>query len=225
MQTFPLKAGRFFFSLRVVHCLLENMDKSDLADLRCITEVLRGDVDAFRDVVQRYHAYIYRVALFHLRSPDDAEDAAQEIFLRAFKALNSFRVGRRFKPWLVGIALNHLRTAWGRKQRERNLEAKIRRQPVAEPEDPVELVLKEDARESVRKAILGLPRTLKDPALLYYVHDMGVGEISETLRLERENVKSRLHRARSRLRRILETGATGSSDPRYNKRERGHELH
>jgi RNA polymerase sigma-70 factor (ECF subfamily) len=179
--------------------------------------VLRGDADAFRDVVERYSPYIYRVALFHLRSPHDAEDAVQEIFFRAFKSLSSFRLGRRFKPWLVAIALNHLRTASGRKQRRRSLEARILRETVPESSDPVELLLEKDTRDAVREAILGLPATLKNAALLYYVHDMSVADISEALGLERENVKSRLHRARARLRRILEGRATDSSHPGYSK--------
>ena len=193
------------------------MNDPDLADLQCISKILRGDSDAFRGIVERHQRYLYRLAVTYLGQPEEAEDAVQEIFLRAFNALGSFQLGRRFKPWLVSIALNTLKTAYGRLRRSRE-RSQNTDQPVLDASDsPEDQVMAKQVRDSVRSAVVRLPKTLQSPVILYYLENMSVAEISESLEISVENVKSRLHRARKKLREILEADATADSSGEYNK--------
>lgn len=193
------------------------MTDPDQADIQSVTEVLRGNPDAFRGVVERYGGYVYRIALLHLRSPENAEDAVQEIFARVFNSLGGFQLDRRFKPWLVSIALNHLKTTGAKFHRFTRLQEKIRRQPPPKLEDPEETVFAEERRHAVREVIQRLPANLRIVVILYYLEEMKVEDISEVLQIGRENVKSRLHRARRKLRGMLENGATACDLAGYNK--------
>ncbi len=137
-------------------------------ELTAIAEVLRGNTDAFQLIVERYKALVFRLALSFLGSREEAEEAAQEIFFRAFKSLHRFSLDKRLLPWLYSIAINYLRSAYGRMRRR---EARI------ETGD-------HDFEELNVEAIATI---------------LGIGE---------ENVKSRLFRARHKLRQILGKDAT-----------------
>jgi RNA polymerase sigma-70 factor (ECF subfamily) len=167
-----------------------------------IAEVLRGQVDAFAVIVRTYQPLIYRLALSYLGGAEDAQDAAQEIFARVYRALDRYRLGSRFHPWLYTIALNELRTRRGRLQLARS-----RRAPGKDTEDledaRQEDVTAGDTRRRIREAVGALPRDLRDVVVLYYLEGMETAEVAEVLGLGRENVKSRLHRARGRLRSLL----------------------
>jgi RNA polymerase sigma-70 factor (ECF subfamily) len=195
------------------------MSDPDLADLQNISAILRGHSDAYRGIVERYQGYLFRLAVAYLGQPEEAEDAVQEIFLRAFKALGSFELSRRFKPWLVSIAVNYLKTAHGRLQRYRNRSKSTDQLVVDASDSPEEQVMVKQARDSVRAAVRRLPERLQSPVILYYLENMSVGEISEILEISVENAKSRLHRARKKLREILEKDATADDFGEYNKRE------
>ena len=95
-------------------------DGADADDLAAISEVLRGNPDAFRAIVDKYRGLVFRLAAASLGSREDAEEAAQEIFVRAYRSLRSFRLGSRFLPWLYSIASNHLKTAAVRVHRVRD---------------------------------------------------------------------------------------------------------
>jgi RNA polymerase sigma-70 factor (ECF subfamily) len=183
-------------------------DDSDASDLKDISHVLRGETDSYRDLMERHYSYIYRLSLSFLGNPEDAEDAVQEIFLRAFRALGSFKLCRRFKPWLISVALNYLRTASGKKYRYREIERKAAGTPRVEENGPEEVFNEKKIRDTIQEAVSALPHNLRTVVTLYYLNSLSVGEVSETLNLSVENVKSRLYRARKRLRAVLEKDAT-----------------
>lgn len=195
------------------------MKDPDLADLQNINEILRGDSDAFRGIVERYHNYLFRLAVTYLGQTEEAEDAVQEIFLRAFNALGSFQLGRRFKPWLLSIAINYLKTAHGKLRRNRERNAREYQLSDAANESPEDQLMEKQARDAVRNAVIQLPKRLQSAVVLYYLESMSIAEISETLEISGENIKSRLHRARKRLRDTLEKDATAETRGEYNKRE------
>lgn len=175
--------------------------------LAAVAEVLRGDSGAFAVVVRRYHALLYGLALSYLGSPEDAEDATQEVLLKAYGALRRFRLDRRFLPWLYTIAVNHLRS-----RQKRVIGLRSRRagdDPDTLPAPPGPDVAAEDTKERVREAVRSLPPNLRDATTLYYLEGLDTAEVAEVLGLGLENVKSRLHRARARLRELLAGDAPG----------------
>ena len=189
----------------------------DAEDLAAVSAVLRGEAGAFRLLIDKYGGMVLRLSRNFLGSGEDAEDASQEIFLRAFRSLRTFRIERRFLPWLCGIAMNHLRTRYRREKRFKEKADRAKAEPVDGNvlEDPVILAERADARRAVREAVSGLPANLREAVLLYYFEGLGVQEIAEALGIGTENVKSRLFRARGKLRSMLERRATGEEAKRY----------
>lgn len=82
--------------------------EEDEEDVRLAHRVLRGDLAAFESLVRRHQKGVYYFCLASLKHPEEAEDAAQEVFLRAFRSLKTFSLDKRFKTWLYAIAVNHL---------------------------------------------------------------------------------------------------------------------
>ncbi len=178
-------------------------DDQNTQDLKTVSDVLRGNPAAFEDIVNRYQGVVLRLARRYLGDEQDAADAAQEIFLKTYRALALFSLERRFMPWLYGIALNHLRSSYRRIKPWRD-----RKQAIAEPQpdqrnDPAAEALKRTEQERVRSEVMRLPNSLREVVVLYYLEELSVAEVSEVLSLSRENVKSRLHRARNLLRKTL----------------------
>jgi len=177
--------------------------------LQAVSEVLRGNTEAFRLIVERYKNLLYRLSLSFLGNPEDAEECAQDILMRAFRYLRRFSLERRFLPWLYGIAVNHLRTVYARnRSREAQRRAWECTADAGQANDPHEILERVQSRENVRAAVSCLPRTLREPMILHYFEELSVATIAEILQLGEVNVKSRLLRGRRELRRKLEEGAT-----------------
>jgi len=185
----------------------EGSERAD--ELAAIGDVLRGNKDAFRLVVDRYKGLIVRLSLSFLGNREEAEEAAQEIFLRAYRSLHRFSLDKRLLPWLYSIAVNHLRSAYGRMRRREDRIATAEMELAAGGEsDPQRLVLDDMERGALRQAVDALPPTLREVIVLYYYEEMRVDAISGVLNIGVENVKSRLFRGRQKLRETLGRGAT-----------------
>lgn len=174
-------------------------DNNDRPYIDAITQVLRGDSSAYRLIVHDFQEEIYRIALTFLRDPEEAEDATQEIFLRVYKSLHKFRLDRQFQPWLFTIASNYLKNSYRNKKKKKAKEQKLPDFPLASPRKERDTWEEKEEIELVRKAISDLPGTLKEAVILYYLEDMDVKSIAKELDLTEENIKSRLHRARKKL--------------------------
>ena len=178
-------------------------------ELAAVSEVLRGNKDAFRLIVDRYKGLIVRLSLSFLGNREEAEEAAQEIFLRAFRSLHRFSLDRRLLPWLYSIAVNHLRSAYGRmRRREDRVTAADAEPPAGIDSDPQHQVLEDLERAALRRAVDSLPPNLREVAVLYYYEELSVETIATVLRIGEENVKSRLFRGRQKLRETLRPGTT-----------------
>ncbi|MBN1837413.1 MAG: sigma-70 family RNA polymerase sigma factor [Spirochaetales bacterium] len=178
-------------------------------DLAAVSEVLRGNTEAFRSIVERYGPLLYRLSFSFLGNREDAEECVQDILVRAFRYLRRFRLEKRFLPWLYGIAMNHLRTTYAARRRRQSRCASW--EPVvgaAEIDDPQKDLESAQSRERIRAAVAALPRTVREPVILHYFEELKIAAIAEILQISEVNVKSRLLRGRRRLRRILEQGAT-----------------
>ena len=196
----------------VLPCIVTSMDSGSAPegadeDIRLIRSVLKGNTSDYRYLVEKYWNPIFRYASTFLASREEAEEAVQDIFVRGYRYLGSFRIGQDFLPWIFGIASNRLRERYGRiKRLQKGLE-KYRRyaaDDLPEYRDPETEVLEEQDRIEIRRAVEKLPVSLRDSVYLYYFEEMDIEGIAAALGLSRENVKSRLHRGRKKLRLFLE---------------------
>ena len=187
----------------------ENADRSfeESSDLRAVQRTLGGDRNAFAEIVERYTPLLYSLAFRMLGRGEEAEEAVQEIFLRAFRALARFRPDRRFHPWLYTIALNHLRTV----VRQRNRRRGLRLVPLDEEADaaavrgeqPAAALEREAGERLAQRALDGLPPLYREVFLLREVEGLGVRDAAEALGVPEGTVKVRLHRAKQELARRL----------------------
>ncbi len=186
------------------------------AELAAVSEVLRGNTQAFRLIVERYKNLLYKLSFSFLGNREDAEESTQDILMRAFRYLHRFSLERRFLPWLYTIAINHLRAVYARSRRREARQQSLESGPEAgRVSDPQEIFERVQQRKDVRKAVLSLPRRLREPMILHYFEELGVATIAEILRISEVNVKSRLLRARREVKKKMEEGATPSAEVRY----------
>jgi RNA polymerase sigma-70 factor (ECF subfamily) len=184
------------------------METSDDAD--AVQRVISGDTDAFRKLVDSYSDAVYRFCLSRLGSPDEAEDAVQDVFIRAFRSLPSFDVSRSFGSWLFGIAANRIRSRYVKRNSETALlervaiEAAGAESSALAGDNPEALVLDAMSLEEVRTAVALLGPSYRTVVELYYFAGLNVNEVAASLGLGSEAVKSRLFRARKELGIIFE---------------------
>jgi RNA polymerase sigma-70 factor (ECF subfamily) len=163
----------------------------------------QGDLAAFEEVVRRYQRRVYGVALRIVRAHDVADDVAQEAFVRAWRSLDRFDLGRPFGPWVcriaANLAVNHVRSP---RAREEALPDGHAETPSGDP-GPLGRVLDAEAKRVLDEAVAGLGPEQRAVFVLRAVEEMSYEEIAEALGISPGTVMSRLFRARARLARAL----------------------
>ena len=154
--------------------------------------------ETFSRLVAEYQKPLLHMCAMMLRDDAAAEDAVQETFVKAWRALPQFRGACSEKSWLMRIAVNTCRDmqrgSWFR-HIDRRVSPENLPEPAVQPtDDHVELTL----------ALMNLPRKLREALMLYYYQDMSTTEIAETLGIAQSSVSNRLRRGRDALRKALE---------------------
>ena len=173
-----------------------------MEQIELLQRLRRGDAGAAQKLVQSYHPEIFRLALSILDDPAEAEDIAQDVFIAALDALDSYRGDSALKTWLFSITVNVCRRRWRqRKARERLLQVLKAVIPLlgtrsVQPE--ADLVARESQAE-LWQAVGNLGEKYQFPLILFYEHEMPVAEIAQVLDIPIGTVLSRLHTARRRL--------------------------
>lgn len=159
-----------------------------------------GNLFAFEEVVKRYQRRVYGAALRIVRRHEVADDVAQETFIRAHRALDTFDLERPFGPWVcriaANLAINHLRS---RPAREEPLPEGHLETP-SSAGGPLESLLDGEASAVLARAVAGLPDEQRAVFTLRVVEDLSYKEIADALAINLGTVMSRLSRARERLR-------------------------
>ncbi len=170
-----------------------------------------GDEEAFSRLVEAYAPRLYRLLLKMLRHPQDAEDALQETFVKAYRALPDFDGRAQLSTWLYRIAVNEALMIIRRKEIETiSVDAPTGPDDEAGPYDlvdwcclPEDELLTAEARQVLEEAVARLPASLRMVFLLRDVEGLSTRETAEALGISEGAVKVRLSRARERLRRLV----------------------
>jgi len=175
-------------------------------DSELFTRAQRGSIDAYEEIVQRYQQLAFRTAFVITRSAAEAEEAAQDAFVKAYRALGTFRTGAAPRPWLLRIVANEARNrvrSAGRRQRLELRLAEGFRQGDAAPSPEAAAVHADE-----RRRLLGLVNELDENDRLViasrYFLELDSEETAAALGIPEATVKSRLSRALGRLREKVE---------------------
>ena len=167
-----------------------------------------GDTAAFETIVKRYQRAIYRVAYGLTRRPEDADDLAQEAFVRAYRAIGTFRADEPLYPWLSRITVNLAYSLFRRRKRrpEAELEPLLEAgREWASPDDTVEQVEGNEQLAQLRASFAELSPEHQAVLVLRIVESQSYEEISRTLNIPIGTVMSRLSRARGELKTRLKS--------------------
>lgn len=181
---------------------MTNQEQSEL-----IARIVDGETELFEQLVLEHQSLVYNLALRMVANPADAEDCAQEAFIRAFRSLASFRGRSNFSSWLyrvtTNVCLDHLRARKRRAETglttadERGEETEL---PIPDPSDgPETLAEKRERREAVQRCLRRLPDDFRQVLLLREVCGLSYDEIARETKFEIGTVKSRIFRARRKL--------------------------
>jgi len=183
-----------------------DLKREPISDADLVRGYQQGDLDAFNMFIQRYQDRIYRVAGAMLTNPAHAEDAAQEVFLRAFRGLGRFRFGARPYTWLYAATRNVCREF---NRKERNCSALDFDVPVASAQGRD--LDERQCMNTVHALIRDLPERQRDVVLLRIFEELSVEETATTLGCRPGTVKATLHKALKKLRGSAELRALRGS--------------
>lgn len=192
-------------------------ERSPQAANALVERVRAGETQLFYDLVSPYESRVYAAAIAVLQNPADAEDVMQEAFLKAFAHLASFRREARFGTWLIQITLNVARSK--RRKDRRGLYESTDMDPQegdCQPrefadwrETPVEALQRIELRRALRNAMATLDAAHREVFVLRDIEKLSIAETAEMLQISEALVKTRLFRARLRMREALAPGADG----------------
>ena len=191
---------------------------TEASDLMLVERVQRGEARAFDYLVLRYQHKVLKLIMRYVRDPVEAEDVAQEAFIKAYRALPSFRGDSAFYTWLYRIATNTAKNALVSSKRrpvDYNLDLQDSEQyemqaRLKDSETPEGLLLTDEIRNTVNEAIADLPEDLRTAIMLRELEGMSYEEIAAAMECPVGTVRSRIFRAREaidkRLRPIFDGG-------------------
>lgn len=173
-----------------------------------LQQALRGDTEAFGQLVQAYERPVYNLAYRMLGNAAEAEDAAQETFLRAYTKLATYQPERKFVNWLLSIASHYCIDRLRKNQRAPQVSLEDPLPPqwlTSDAPRPDQEVSKKQSRDLVRKMLDRLPEVYRAAVVLRYWYGLSYSEIAETMGTTESAIKSRLHRARRMLAQDLQS--------------------
>jgi len=176
-------------------------------DNEVLSRVLRGDQQAYAEIVKRYQSFVFTIALRYTPNREDAEEIAQDCFVKAYRSLSDFRGDAKFSTWLYTIVTTTCLTFLRKKKLETH---SLDNEKVFEAADSLDSGFRANQVEQkskvtmVNKAITLLSPDDAQIITLFYKGEQSLEEIGQIMGLEPNTVKVRLHRARQRLKEKME---------------------
>ena len=163
-----------------------------------VEQILSGEKELYRLLIKRYQEKVYAMGISFFHNEEDAADFTQDVFIRSYRSLASFRGHSRFSTWLYRIAYNTALNAINRRKEYQSLAE----EPLTE-DSPEQQILRIAAIEAVRSAVEELPEKYRICVDLYYFYDCSVREIVVITGFPENTVKSHVFRAKKLLREKL----------------------
>jgi len=171
-----------------------------------VEKIKKGDSEAFRELIRRYQRYILNLVYRTIGDTNDAEDIAQEVFIKVYKSIRGFKGESKFSTWIskitVNLCMDKLREK--AKNKEEDIEEEVWN-TFAQPVNfnPEVMAERHELQETIKKAIESLPEELRVAFVLRELEDFSYDEIGEMLNIPIGTVESRIYRARMKLRSYL----------------------
>jgi RNA polymerase sigma-70 factor, ECF subfamily len=172
-------------------------------DIDLIRRFRDGDLSAFESLVQRYQGRIYNLCRYMINDPHDAQDAAQDVFIKVYGGLKAYTSDAGLYTWLYRIAVNTC-LDYNKRSRPEPLEDGTLAENVASSDpSPERLYQSKETGRLIRAALMRLPEKLRAAIVLKEIEALSYEEIAKTLDVSIGTVKSRISRARDELRKLL----------------------
>lgn len=175
-------------------------------DQQLIDNTLKGDSRAFGTLVEKYQGYVYTIVLRMVKVKEEAEEVAQDTFIKAFDSLSSFRGDSKFSSWLYSIAyrkaLDQLRK--NKRYKASELIEDITKNELGTNENAHQQLEAKERSAQIKQCIMKLPEVEAALITLYYFEEQSVKEIAKITQLSEENIKVKLYRSRKKMFSLLE---------------------
>jgi len=170
-----------------------------------ILEIRSGNVNAYAMLVNKYKDMTFTLALRMVGNQEDAEEVAQDTFVKAYKALDSFKGTSKFSTWLYRIVYNTSLDYIKKNKRTVHSEHidEIHESDIGTMQDALSYLEAKEKKQTIEKALLQLPEDERVLLTLFYFEELPLKEISEITKISYDNVKIKLHRSRKKLYHIL----------------------
>lgn len=174
-------------------------------DKSYIERVLRGDINAYTYLVDNHKGMVYTIALRMLKNPEDAEELAQDTFVKAYSSLKEFKFESKFSTWLYRITYNGAISKLRKKQLEfSDIEnCDLPENDVISSYNTINELTQNEQKKYINQVLEQLTEGDALLITMYYLNENSIDEISEITQLSYSNVKVKLHRARKRFYDIL----------------------
>ncbi len=166
-----------------------------------IEKTLKGDVHSFELIVKNYHMMVYTLAYRVLKNREEAEELAQDVFLKVYQSLAKFNRKSKLSTWIYRITYNASINKY--KSQKRKIDAieldNSIEFSISNSSDALHDISFKEKREIINDSILKLPETEKIIVTLYYFEELPIKEVAEIVGITPQNVKIKLHRSRKKL--------------------------
>jgi RNA polymerase sigma-70 factor, ECF subfamily len=193
-------------------------------DSELIDKIIQGDKRLYEGIIRKYNQRLYRIARSFIKNEDEIEDVMQETYIKAYQHLKQFEGKSQFSTWITRILINQANHSLNKEKRVQSYIVTSSEdipdiKPSSEP-TPDQNLMNDEMKKYLEQAIDELPETLRSVYIMREVEGLSVNETSEALSISVENVKTRLHRAKSTLKDSLFEKAKGEIDLFHFKMDR-----
>ena len=166
-----------------------------------IQKTLEGDTKAFGQLVEKYQAFVFTIIIRMVKVREEAEEVAQDTFIKAYQSLANFRGDSKFSSWLYSIAYRKALDALRKNKKNSNLELieDITEGDCSVIENALSFLESEERKEAIQDCILKLPEQEAAIITLFYFEEQTIKEIAVITELTEDNIKIKLHRSRKKL--------------------------
>ncbi|MBW2937750.1 RNA polymerase sigma factor [Aureisphaera sp. CAU 1614] len=170
-------------------------------DHQLINNTLHGNTQAFSVLVERYQNFVFTIAVRMLRNREEAEEVAQDSFIKAFEALSTYRGEAKFSSWLYSIVYRKTLDRIRKNNNSRTIELveEITETETEDIENALHFIQIQERNELIKKGIEQLPEQEAAIITFFYFEELSIKEISEITQLSEDNVKIKLFRSRKKL--------------------------